>query len=292
MASRMHGAVSHVEKARGLPAYRRQNQVDLALQELRRLERTLFRLDRLESPELRRCCISFLMGATCRAGPYGLPARATMQGDNFIWRWGVSVGLIAAIQVLCSVPPRGRWRPINPTFPHRLRPSRSARHHLASSVPGTQIEASWMTDTGAKPRAPGRAERLLPGSADGAIFDDVGPPRPFAGSQMTGRNGWICSGPPLRLDAPKSYIRFRERGVSILYEQRAWGACTLRWLLDEGARLELIKANECGSDDNAREVVDRFPDAPREAEALESLNLQTAPPGPEVLRRRPPRVTV
>jgi len=37
-------------------AYRRQNQLDLALQELGRIERTLFMLDWLESPELRRRC--------------------------------------------------------------------------------------------------------------------------------------------------------------------------------------------------------------------------------------------
>jgi hypothetical protein len=44
--------------ARGekLAAYRRQNQLDLALQELGRIERTLFMLDWLESPELRRRC--------------------------------------------------------------------------------------------------------------------------------------------------------------------------------------------------------------------------------------------
>ena len=38
---------------RKLAAYRRQNQLDLALQELGRIERTLFMLDWLESPELR-----------------------------------------------------------------------------------------------------------------------------------------------------------------------------------------------------------------------------------------------
>ena len=39
-----------------LAAYRRQNQLDLALQELGRIERTLFMLDWLESSELRRRC--------------------------------------------------------------------------------------------------------------------------------------------------------------------------------------------------------------------------------------------
>jgi len=41
---------------RKLAAYRRQNQLDLALQELGRIERTLFMLDWLEGPELRRRC--------------------------------------------------------------------------------------------------------------------------------------------------------------------------------------------------------------------------------------------
>ena len=39
-----------------LAAYRRQNQLYSALQELGRIERTLFMLDWLESPELRWCC--------------------------------------------------------------------------------------------------------------------------------------------------------------------------------------------------------------------------------------------
>ena len=39
-----------------LAAYERQNQVDLALQEIGRIERTFFMLDLLESPELRRRC--------------------------------------------------------------------------------------------------------------------------------------------------------------------------------------------------------------------------------------------
>ena len=41
---------------RKLAAYRRQNQLDLALQELGRIERTLFMLDWLESPEFHRRC--------------------------------------------------------------------------------------------------------------------------------------------------------------------------------------------------------------------------------------------
>ena len=39
-----------------LAAYQRQNQLDLALQELGRVKRTLFTLDWLESPELRQRC--------------------------------------------------------------------------------------------------------------------------------------------------------------------------------------------------------------------------------------------
>ena len=50
------GIVARSVMLRKLAAYRRQNQLDLALQELGRIERTLFMLDWLESPQLRRRC--------------------------------------------------------------------------------------------------------------------------------------------------------------------------------------------------------------------------------------------
>ena len=50
------GIVAPSVMLRKLAAYRRQNQLDLALQKLGRIERTLFMLDWLESPELRRRC--------------------------------------------------------------------------------------------------------------------------------------------------------------------------------------------------------------------------------------------
>jgi TnpA family transposase len=56
VASLKAGVVAPSAMLRKLAAYRRQNQLDLALQELGRIERTLFMLDCLESPELRRRC--------------------------------------------------------------------------------------------------------------------------------------------------------------------------------------------------------------------------------------------
>ena len=56
VASPKAGIVAPSAMLRKLAAYRRQNQLDLALQELGRIERTLFMLDWLESPELRRRC--------------------------------------------------------------------------------------------------------------------------------------------------------------------------------------------------------------------------------------------
>jgi Tn3 transposase DDE domain len=50
------GIVAPSVMLRNLAAYRRQNQLDLALHVLGRIERTLFMLDWLESPELRRRC--------------------------------------------------------------------------------------------------------------------------------------------------------------------------------------------------------------------------------------------
>ena len=56
VASLYAGAVAPSVMLKKLAAYRRQNQLDLALQELGRIERTLFMLDWLESPALRRRC--------------------------------------------------------------------------------------------------------------------------------------------------------------------------------------------------------------------------------------------
>jgi TnpA family transposase len=56
MASLKAGTVAPSVVLRKLAAYRRQNRLDLALQEIGRIERTLFTLDWLEDPELRRRC--------------------------------------------------------------------------------------------------------------------------------------------------------------------------------------------------------------------------------------------
>ncbi|UFN51577.1 Tn3 family transposase (plasmid) [Roseomonas sp. OT10] len=56
VASLRAGTVLPSAMLRKLAAYRRQNQLDLALQELGRVERTLFMLDWLESPSLRQRC--------------------------------------------------------------------------------------------------------------------------------------------------------------------------------------------------------------------------------------------
>jgi TnpA family transposase len=56
IASLKAGIVASSTMLRKLSAYQRQNQLDLALQELGRIERTLFMLDWLESPELRQRC--------------------------------------------------------------------------------------------------------------------------------------------------------------------------------------------------------------------------------------------
>ncbi len=56
VASLKAGTVLPSAMLRRLAAYQRQNQLDLALQELGRIERTLFMLDWLESPLLRQMC--------------------------------------------------------------------------------------------------------------------------------------------------------------------------------------------------------------------------------------------
>lgn len=56
VASLKAGTVLPSVMLKKLAAYRRQNQLDLALQELGRIERTLFMLDWLESPQLRQRC--------------------------------------------------------------------------------------------------------------------------------------------------------------------------------------------------------------------------------------------
>lgn len=56
VASIKEGAVAPSAILRKLAAYKRQNRLDFALAELGRIERTLFTLDWLEQPELRRAC--------------------------------------------------------------------------------------------------------------------------------------------------------------------------------------------------------------------------------------------
>ena len=56
VASLKAGTVQPSVMLRKLAAYERQNQLDLALQEIGRVERTLFMLDWLESPALRQRC--------------------------------------------------------------------------------------------------------------------------------------------------------------------------------------------------------------------------------------------
>ena len=50
------GHVAPSVMLRKLAAYERQNQLDVALQEIGKIERTLFMLDWLENPDLRRRC--------------------------------------------------------------------------------------------------------------------------------------------------------------------------------------------------------------------------------------------
>jgi TnpA family transposase len=55
-----------------LSAYKRQNRLDFALQEIGRIERALFTLDWLESKDLRRRCLAGLNKSEARhalAGP-------------------------------------------------------------------------------------------------------------------------------------------------------------------------------------------------------------------------------
>jgi hypothetical protein len=74
------GIVAPSVMLRKLAAYRRQNQLDLALQELGRIERMLLMLDWLESPELRRGCHAGLRSSapSNKAGlPTAVPRRSS-----------------------------------------------------------------------------------------------------------------------------------------------------------------------------------------------------------------------
>jgi len=87
VASMKAGTVLPSAMLRKLAAYERQNQLDLALREIGRVERTIFMLDWLESPALRRRCQAglnkseqrhFLTQATARSSRAGSPtARMT-----------------------------------------------------------------------------------------------------------------------------------------------------------------------------------------------------------------------
>jgi hypothetical protein len=58
------GHVAPSVMLRKLAAYERQNQLDVALQEIGKIERTLFMLDWLENPDLRRRCHAGLTTAS------------------------------------------------------------------------------------------------------------------------------------------------------------------------------------------------------------------------------------
>lgn len=90
-ASLKAGTVAPSAMLRKLAAYRRQNQLDLALQEQGRIDRTLFMLDWLESPALRRRCYAglnkseqrhFLAQEICTFSPHlrSRPRSAAIQG--------------------------------------------------------------------------------------------------------------------------------------------------------------------------------------------------------------------
>ena len=53
---RLGGSVAPSVMLKKLSAFKRQNRLDMALAEISRIERTLFTLDWLERPELRRRC--------------------------------------------------------------------------------------------------------------------------------------------------------------------------------------------------------------------------------------------
>jgi TnpA family transposase len=81
VASLKAGTVQPSAMLKRLAAFRRQNQLDLALQELGRIERSLFMLDWLESPQLRQHCQAGLNGseqkrATSRSDPGDLHLQA------------------------------------------------------------------------------------------------------------------------------------------------------------------------------------------------------------------------
>jgi len=99
VASLKAGTVQPSVMLRKLAAYERQNQLDLALREIGRVERTLFMLDWLESAELRGRCQAglnkseqrhFLTGATvsglwpaARASACSRPVRAITRSNSF-----------------------------------------------------------------------------------------------------------------------------------------------------------------------------------------------------------------
>ena len=78
-ASIKAGAVAPSVMLKKLSAYKRQNRLDLALAEVGRIERTLFTLDWLESPELRQ---------RCQAGLNKSEARHALAQSIFVHKQG------------------------------------------------------------------------------------------------------------------------------------------------------------------------------------------------------------
>lgn len=105
------GAVAPSEILTKLAAYRHQNLLDLALQEIGRIERTLFTLDWLEDPDLRRRCRAADRAAPPLDGNPGArsvadPCRATGLGAHQPdRRLPVGAGRPHPVRLLAAPPP-------------------------------------------------------------------------------------------------------------------------------------------------------------------------------------------
>jgi TnpA family transposase len=133
VASLQAGTVLPSAMLKRLAAFQRQNQLDLALQELGRIERTLFMLDWLESPPLRQLCADSDDAGRCFQSKPDIDSNRSRTGSSSTWLWSQATASASSMSVLAA-----RFRRDSP-FSTRRCALWTSRSSTASAIVGSPM---------------------------------------------------------------------------------------------------------------------------------------------------------